>query len=62
VDGVWRGSTLGDGCVSTRQGAAYTTSLVEVDAAGLRTLDRGFDAKGTQVWGSEKGAYEFRRK
>lgn len=62
VDGVWRGSTLGDGCVSTRQGAAYTTSLVEVDASGLRTLDRGFDAKGTQVWGSEKGAYEFRRK
>lgn len=61
IDGVWRGSTVGDGCVSTRQGAAYTTSLVEISATGLKTLDRGFDAKGAQVWGSEHGAYVFDR-
>ncbi len=61
VDGAWRGSTVGDACVSKREGAAYTTSMVQIDANGLKTLDRGFDAKGTQVWGSEAGAYEFRR-
>ena len=62
ADGTWRGSTVGNGCVSKRQGAAYTTSMVEITATGLRTLDRGFDAKGTQVWGSEHGAYDFVRK
>lgn len=60
-DGVWRGSTVGDSCVSTRQGASYVTSLVEVSPKGLKTLDRGFDAKGAQVWGSEHGAYVFDR-
>lgn len=60
-DGAWRGSTLGDACTSTRQGASYTTSIVQIGATGLHTLDRGFDAKGTQVWGSELGAYDFRR-
>lgn len=62
VDGAWRGSTVGDGCASSRQGAAYTTSMVEINAQGLKTLDRGFDAKGAQAWGSEHGAYEFVRK
>lgn len=61
ADGVWRGSTVGCGCASSREGASYTMSLVEMDAKGLRTLDRGFDAQGTQVWGSTKGAYDFRR-
>ncbi|MGA1400368.1 MAG: CpcT/CpeT family chromophore lyase [Phycisphaerales bacterium] len=27
----------------------------------IETLDRGFDANGTQVWGSEHGAYRFVR-
>jgi hypothetical protein len=61
-DGTWYGSTLGTACPSSLAGSSYATSIVEITPQGLLTLDRGFDAAHTQVWGSDKGPYDFRRK
>ncbi|MGZ6139340.1 MAG: chromophore lyase CpcT/CpeT [Myxococcaceae bacterium] len=58
---VWRGSTSGRGCPSTRGGATYVTSEVVLDTLGYRSWDRGFDASGTQRWG-ESGPYMFVRR
>jgi hypothetical protein len=55
------GGTVGTGCASERSGAAYATAQVIVTDGGLLTWDRGFDAGGVQVWGSEKGPYRFDR-
>ena len=55
------GGTEGRGCESTLAGAAYATSEVTVYADRLESLDRGHDADGEQVWGSEAGPYVFRR-
>lgn len=55
------GGTYGTGCVSTMNGAAYTTSEVTLTPERIETLDRGYDSAGTQVWGSEHGAYRFAR-
>lgn len=55
------GGTQGTGCVSTREGAAYTTSEVTLEPSRIETWDRGFDANGRQVWGSVKGPYRFDR-
>jgi hypothetical protein len=56
---TWTGGTDGQGCPSSREGAAYTTSEVTLTATELRSWDRGFDAKGKQVWGSTAGPYIF---
>jgi len=55
------GGTEGKGCTSDLRGAAYATSEVEIRADRMITLDRGWDLAGKQVWGSEKGGYEFVR-
>ena len=55
------GSTLANLCPSERKGAAYATSEASITADSLRSWDRGFDASGKQVWGSEKGPYIFRK-
>lgn len=49
-------------CPSSLSGAAYATSEVTLDATGMTSWDRGFDAQGKQVWGARKGAYEFVRR
>lgn len=59
--GRFKGGTRGQGCASTRDGAAWTSSDVELQGATLRTWDRGFNAAGTQVWGATSGPYEFIR-
>jgi hypothetical protein len=59
--GKFTGGTEGNGCPSDLRGAAYATSEVDVRQDRMITLDRGYDASGTQVWGSEKGGYEFMR-
>jgi hypothetical protein len=59
--GVFMGSTLGHDCESDLRGAAYATSDVRIEANRLLSWDRGFDAAGKQVWGAEKGPYEFLR-
>ncbi len=60
-DGTFRGATQGTGCVSSLRGAAYATSEAIIGPDGLRTWDRGYDKEGKQVWGAEKGPYDFRR-
>ena len=56
------GGTQGTGCESDLNGAAYATSEVMVEANRFTSWDRGFDSEDKQVWGSEAGAYEFRRR
>jgi hypothetical protein len=58
---AFRGSTLGSSCRNAFGGAEYATSEVTVTAEGIRSWDRGYDAKAEQVWGATKGGYEFRR-
>jgi hypothetical protein len=48
-------------CATDYQGATYTMSDVTLSSGELVTWDRGYDAAGTQVWGSTKGPYTFRR-
>lgn len=60
-DGSFAGSTHERDCPSDLRGAAYATSEVVIDANGMVSWDRGFDAEGKQVWGAEKGGYVFRR-
>lgn len=60
-DGRFTGGTRGKACASELRGAAYATSEVVVEADGMRTLDRGWDADDRQAWGSTRGAYEFSR-
>jgi hypothetical protein len=61
-DDRFEGGTEGEGCESSLAGASYATSEVVIDATSISSWDRGFDSAGAQVWGSEAGAYEFRRK
>jgi hypothetical protein len=60
-NGAYRGGTLGRGCPSESLGAAHATSEVSIEPGRMITLDRGFDAAGRQVWGSDRGGYEFVR-
>lgn len=61
-DDRFTGGTEGEGCESALAGASYATSEVVVEADRITSWDRGFDAAGAQVWGSEAGPYEFLRK
>jgi hypothetical protein len=58
-DQSFAGSTLGRLCVSTHRGSTYATSEVTIFRERLVSWDRGWDAAGKQVWGAEKGGYEF---
>jgi CpeT protein len=58
-NGYFYGATDGEGCESTLRGAKYATSEVEIRPDMILSWDRGYDAQGVQVWGSENGAYEF---
>jgi CpeT protein len=55
------GGTIGRGCASDLRGASFATSEVVIDAKGLTSWDRGFNAAGEHVWGAEKGGYRFER-
>lgn len=61
ADGSFVGGTEGSGCQSELRGASYATSEVHLNAEQLVSLDRGYDATGTQVWGSTVGGYIFTR-
>jgi len=58
---TFAGGTDGTRCASAAGGAKYATSEMEVSPGGIRILERGYDARGKQVWGSTRGAYDFRR-
>jgi hypothetical protein len=60
-DGTFVGRTHEHDCSSELRGASYATSEVRIDARGMSSWDRGFDAQGHQVWGAEKGGYRFER-
>lgn len=53
------GGTRGEACASDLAGASYATSEVRLGWGWMETWDRGYDAEGNQVWGSEAGAYRF---
>ena len=50
-------------CLVERKGAtAYLVSSFELDAAGMRTIDRGHDpVSHAQLWGSVAGPFSFRK-
>ncbi|MFY7664513.1 chromophore lyase CpcT/CpeT [Flavobacterium sp.] len=54
-----RGATGEKSCPSELRGASYATSKVTVTKNSILSWDQGFDAAGKQVWGAEKGGYEF---
>lgn len=58
---LYQGSTLKGTCLSDFQGATYANSIVEVNENGLESWDQGFDAAHKQIWGADKGGYEFLR-
>jgi outer membrane lipoprotein-sorting protein len=59
TDDAFLGATRGTGCESTLRGASYATSEVRVREDRIESWDRGFDADGVQIWGSEHGPYVF---
>lgn len=60
-EGMFVGGTVGTGCASDLNGAAYATSMIVLTPDRLESWDRGFDAEGDPVWGAEGGPYIFRR-
>ncbi len=50
-------------CLVERKGStAYLVSSFEIDASGMRTIDRGHDPEThEQLWGSLAGPFEFER-
>lgn len=57
----YTGGTLGAQCESRLGDAVYATSVVKIAPTRIESWDRGFDAKGQQVWGSTTGPYLFDR-
>ena len=57
--GHFIGSTDGKACKNAWGKASYASSEVDIGPDGLVSWDRGYDDTGTQVWGAEKGGYEF---
>ena len=55
VDGMFVGSTDGNGCGSSLRGASNATSEVRIGPDRIESWDRGFDESGDQVWGAGRG-------
>jgi CpeT protein len=53
------GQTGERSCPSELRGASFATSKVTVTKDKILSWDQGFDKDGKQVWGAEKGGYEF---
>jgi hypothetical protein len=56
------GTTPADGCPTQARGAALIRNRIDLHGLGMDTWDRGFDAKGQQIWGAKTEAYKFRWK
>ena len=61
-NGHFMGSTKENECKNAWGKAVYATSEVNIGPDGMISWDRGYDATDTQVWGAEKGGYEFVKK
>jgi len=57
--GTYTGSTGDKTCPSSVRGARWAYSEVEIREDGMLTWDKGLDAEGNQIWGAEKGGYQF---
>jgi hypothetical protein len=55
------GITPSQGCPANVRGAVKITNTIVLSDATMKTWDRGFNAKGKQVWGDESNGYEFRK-
>ncbi len=53
------GSTKPNSCPSSFNGAVQVESFVTLSSNLLIAWDKGINASGNQVWGPEKGPYEF---
>lgn len=60
--GHFIGSTKENECKNAWGKATYATSEVNIGPQGMVSWDRGYDDSHTQVWGAEKGGYEFVKK
>jgi hypothetical protein len=60
-DSSFLGGTKGNGCGSPIGGSSYATSEIIVTASQTIIWDRGYNANGTQVWGSMHGGYLFNK-
>jgi hypothetical protein len=60
--GHFIGSTNENECKNAWGKATYATSEVNIGPQGMVSWDRGYDDTHTQVWGAEKGGYEFVKK
>jgi len=58
-NGIFKGATGEKTCQSSLRGASYATSKVTVYPEKIISWDQGWDDKGEQVWGAEKGGYVF---
>lgn len=59
--GTFKGGTEGTGCASTLRGASHSAIETVISNLQIVTWERGYNAAGTQVWGSIHGGYVFRR-
>lgn len=59
VNDAYEGGTVGSACPSDLRGASYATTVITMKQGELVSWDRGFDAKGNQVWGAVNGGYVF---
>lgn len=55
------GTTRKNSCESILRGASFSFSEVEICKDKIVSWDRGYDASGKQVWGSNNGAYIFQK-
>ncbi|HMS64845.1 MAG TPA: chromophore lyase CpcT/CpeT [Ignavibacteria bacterium] len=58
-ENVYEGSTQAKDCESDLRGAKYAVSEVKITSEGIVSWDRGYNDKDEQVWGAEKGGYNF---
>ncbi len=61
-NGHFVGSTHENDCKNAWGKATYATSEVSIGPDGMVSWDRGYDDTHTQVWGAERGGYEFVKK
>lgn len=61
VGSEYIGETQPGGCATNFKGAVKLTNRIKLDQQGMETQDRGFDAKGQQVWGAENRSYQYRK-
>jgi hypothetical protein len=54
------GQTPSQGCPANVRGAVRITNTILLHSQGMDTWDRGFDAKGEQVWGATEQSYQYR--